>query len=294
VVASRTVLAAGAAVWRSGKGEMELLVVHRPRHGDWSLPKGKLDPGERLPVTAVREVLEETSVPIRLGLPLSTVEYDVKNPKPMTKRVSYWVGRPIGSGDLAHVPDNEIDSVRWVGVSEIDEVLTYDRDRELVDQLLELRKKSWHKTRSVVVLRHAHALPRAKWTGDDQLRPLSEQGLREAHELVPLLAAYGVSQVVTSPSTRCVQTVEPYVEHLGAEMVVDEGLSEEEADPRKVAKRLRILSVDERPTVLCTHRPVLPLVLAALGLQPEPLELAQIVVVHRRRGRSVGTETHVP
>ena len=66
MVAPRTVLAAGAAVWRSGKAEMELLVVHRPRHGDWSLPKGKLDPGERLPVTAVREVLEETSVPIRL------------------------------------------------------------------------------------------------------------------------------------------------------------------------------------------------------------------------------------
>ena len=294
MVHPRPVLAAGAVVWRPAKDDLELLVVHRPRHGDWSLPKGKVDPDEQLPVTAVREVLEETSVPIRLGLPLAQMRYEVTRPKPMTKHVSYWVGRPIGSGDLSHVPDDEIDEVRWVSASRVKKLLTYERDHELVEQLLNLRERSWHKTRALIVLRHAHAVARSKWEGKDQLRPLSEQGLREAHELVPLLGAFGVSRVVSSPSTRCVQSVEPYLEHLGAALVLDDGLSEEEADPRKVAKRLRTLAADQRPTVLCTHRPVLPMVLAALGVQPEPLALAGMVVVHRRRGRMIATETYSP
>src|SRR4028119_2057106 len=217
VAAPRTVLAAGAVVRRPSEDDLELLVVHRPRHGDWSLPKGKLDPGEQLRVTAVREVLEETSVPIRLGLPLTQMRCEVSRPKPMTKEVSYWVGRPIGSGDLSHVPDEEIDGVRWVVASQANQLLTYERDHALVQQLLDLRKRSWHKTRAVIVLRHAHAVARSKWEGKDQLRPLSDQGLREAHELVPLLGAFGVSRVVSSPSTRCVQSVEPYVEHLGAD-----------------------------------------------------------------------------
>jgi 8-oxo-dGTP diphosphatase len=292
VPAPRKVLAAGAVVWRPAGDDIELLVIHRPTHGDWTIPKGKVDPGERLPVTAVREVLEETSVPIRLGLPISTIEYEVARPEPILKQVSYWVGRPIGSGQISHTGDHEVDEVRWVTAAKAPERLTYARDRELVAQLLELRKKSWHKTRAVIVLRHARAVARSKWEGEDSLRPLSEQGLREAHELVLLLAAYGVTRVVSSSSTRCTQTVEPFVEHLGAELVLDDGLSEEQADPRKVAKQLRALAADEQPTVLCTHRPVLPMVLAALGVAPEPIQPSGFVVVHRRRGRGVGIERY--
>ena len=290
--APRKVLAAGAVVWRPAGDDIELLVIHRPTHDDWTIPKGKVDPGERLPVTAVREVLEETSVPIRLGLPMRTIEYEVARPERILKRVSYWVGRPLGSGEITHAGDHEVDEVRWVPAARAPQVLTYERDRALVHQLLDLRVKSWHRARAVIVLRHAHAMARSKWDGKDALRPLSEQGLREAHELVPLLGAYGISRVVSSSSTRCSQTVEPFVEHLGAELVLDDGFSEEKADPRKVARRLRTLAVDERPTVLCTHRPVLPMVLAALGVSPEPIQPAGLIVVHRRRGRVVGTETH--
>jgi 8-oxo-dGTP diphosphatase len=281
-------------VWRPGGGEIEVLAIHRPAHGDWTIPKGKLDPGERLPVTAVREVLEETSVPIRLGLPISVVEYEVTRPRPLTKRVSYWVGRPLGAGEITHRANHEVDDVRWVASSQAPGLLTYDRDRELVTSLLELERTARHKTRPLVVLRHGHAHARARWKGPDQLRPLSDQGLREAHQLVPMLAAYGVTRVVSSSSTRCVQTVKPYAEHLGAEVVTDAGLSEERADPHTVAKRLRTVAADDRPTVLCTHRPVLPLVLAALGVSPQRLEPAGLLVAHRRRGRVVGTEVHGP
>jgi len=288
------VLAAGAVVWRPGSEDIEILVVHRPSHGDWTLPKGKQDPGERLPVTAVREVLEETSIPVRLGLPLAEVDYPVTKPAPMTKRVSYWAARPIGSGDLAHEANAEVDEVRWVDVSEVSRLLTYDRDRDLVDRLEKLRTTSWHKTRPLVVLRHGHARPRARWDGDDRLRPLSDQGMREAHQLVPLLAAYGVTRVVSSDSARCVSTVEPYARHLGVEVEAAPELTEQQADPRTVDERLTALVAAKEAVVVCTHRPVLPLALAAIGVQPHRLEPGEMVVAHRRRGRVVGTERHRP
>jgi len=294
VAETRTVLAAGAVVWRPGGEDIEILVVHRPNHSDWTLPKGKQDVGELLPVTAVREVLEETSVPIRLGLPLTQVRYPVAKPSPMLKRVSYWVARPIGSGDLAHEPNSEVDEVRWVPASRVRRLLTYDRDRELVDQLDKLRTTSWHKTRPLVVLRHAHARPRGRWEGEDRLRPLSDQGLREAHRLVPLLAAFGITRMVSSDSTRCLTTLEPYAQHLGVDVEAAPELSEQKADPRLVEKRLAALASAKEAIVVCTHRPVLPLALAAIGVQPHSLEPAAMVVAHRRQGRVVGTESHRP
>ena len=72
-------LAAGAAIWRPaadpGSGEAQVLLVHRPVYDDWSLPKGKSEPGEHILLTAVREVLEETCVRPVLGPRLPTVEY---------------------------------------------------------------------------------------------------------------------------------------------------------------------------------------------------------------------------
>ena len=83
------VLAAGAVCWRvSDAGRLEFLAVHRPVHRDVSLPKGKVDPGETLPETAVREIAEETGLLIRLGTPLGVVEYELGGGKP--KHVYYW------------------------------------------------------------------------------------------------------------------------------------------------------------------------------------------------------------
>lgn len=292
VAAPRTVLAAGAVVWRPAGDEIEVLVVHRPRHLDWTLPKGKVDPGEQLPVTAVREVLEETSVPIRLGVPLARIEYDVQSPRPMTKRVSYWEGRPLGTGDIGRDADDEIDGVRWVRVAEVMELLTYERDRDLVRELLDLWEARAHRTRPLIVLRHAQALARSAWDGDDAARPLAEGGLREAHRLVPLLTAYGVARVVSSDATRCVQTVEPLAEHLGVKVERDAGLSDRYADPRDLTALLRRLAAEKQPVVVCTHRPVLPLVLAALEVDATSLDPAAMVVAHCRRGRVVRSEMH--
>lgn len=269
------------------------MAVHRPKYDDWTFPKGKVDRGERLPVTAVREILEETSVPIRLGVPLPTVRYELPRTG-AAKQVSYWIGRPLDDGRITLEPNHEIDEARWVRLDELAGLLTYGHDRGLLDEFRRRRDRSEHKTRTLVVLRHATARSRHRWTGDDRLRTLSAAGLREAHQLVPLLGGYGVADVVTSDSTRCVQTVEPYADHLETGIVTDPGLAEERATAKRVAKRLRDLLAAKRPTVLCTHRPVLPLVFAALDIPPVPLQPAQLLVVHHRRRKLVATELHSP
>jgi len=108
VAPSLVVPAAGSVPWRRRHGSLEVALVHRPKYDDWSLPKGKSEPGEHILLTAVREVSEETCVRPVLGPRLPTVEY-ISWGQP--KRVSYW--SVCGSGHEA-APGNEIDAVAWV------------------------------------------------------------------------------------------------------------------------------------------------------------------------------------
>ena len=89
---SKAVLAAGAVLWRPSDDASapEVAVIHRPRYDDWSLPKGKVDPGETEPVTAVREVHEETGYSAHLGRRLAAVSYPVEQG---IKKVRYWAAR---------------------------------------------------------------------------------------------------------------------------------------------------------------------------------------------------------
>lgn len=73
----KLVHAAGAVLWRHRRNAVEVALIHRPRYDDWSLPKGKVDPGETEPVTAVREILEETGQHAHLGRRLGAVSYPV-------------------------------------------------------------------------------------------------------------------------------------------------------------------------------------------------------------------------
>lgn len=280
-------------MWRRLGGESaELLVIHRPKYDDWTFPKGKAERGERLPVTAAREVLEETSVPIRLGLPLTTVHYPLRRPRPAIKQVSYWIARPLGESDITLEPNHEVDEAHWLPIDRVRRQLTYQHDQDLLARFEERHETNAHKTRTLVILRHAAARSRTHWTGDDRRRTLTAKGMSEAHRLVPLLAAYGVSEIVSSDSARCVQSVEPYADHLDADIILEPGLTEELATPKRVADCLRGLSGSKRPTVVCTHRPVLPMVFETLGIAPIPLEPAQLMVVQHRGQKVVATELH--
>ena len=278
------VVAAGVVVWRPRR---EVLLVHRPRYDDWSFPKGKLDPDEPTAVAAVREVAEETGLTVRLGRPLA--EQDYPNGGGSQKRVHYWVGWAVGSDDVdGYMVNDEIDDVRWVPLDKAERLLTYPRDRETLAEAERVRKP----TSALVVLRHAEAVKRKEWAGADPQRPLTPHGQRQAAALAALLAAYDASRIVSSSSTRCLETVAPYAGRSGWPIEPELGLSEEEATTESVREVVALLLDERESVVLCGHRPVLPEVFAALDLDPVSLDPGAMLVVHHRKGRIRATEVH--
>ena len=125
-----TIRAAGGIVCRSGENGIEVLVVHRPAYDDWSFPKGKLERDEDEETAAVREVEEETGLRCRLERELATTRY--RNALGRPKTVRYWLMTPV-AGTLAAA--NEVDDARFVPAVEALELLTYERDRALLERL---------------------------------------------------------------------------------------------------------------------------------------------------------------
>ena len=279
------VLAAGAVVIRK-QDEPEVLLVHRPKYDDWSFPKGKLDPGEHVVAAAVREVAEETGLRIRLGPPLATQRYGVRNG---VKDVHYWVGRVVGDDDVSsYLPNDEVDEVRWVTFDKAQRLLSYEFDRATLTEARGAHKRST----PLVVLRHSRAVPRKSWHTDDRERPLSEAGSFQAGQLVPLLAAYDVRRIVTSSSTRCIETVRPYADTTGCAIEATDDLTEQDGTGPRVSAQVKALLSGDAAAVVCTHRPVLPHVFEALALEERKPEPGTLLVAHHRRGRVLCVEEH--
>ena len=123
--------AAGGVVVRDSEAGTEVCVVHRPRYGDWSFPKGKLDPGESFEEAVLREVEEETGLRCTLEAELPSTEY--RDSKDRPKIVRYW--QMEVDEDPGFEPNDEVDELRWLPMAEAAELLTYDRDRGLLDGL---------------------------------------------------------------------------------------------------------------------------------------------------------------
>jgi 8-oxo-dGTP diphosphatase len=258
-------LAAGAAVWRPaadpGSGEAEVLLVHRPAYDDWSLPKGKSEPGEHILLTAVREVLEETCVRPVLGPRLPTVEY-ISWGRP--KRVSYWAA--FGAG-LEAAPGQEIDAISWLPLARARKQLADTHDDPVISALSPLE------TVPLILARHASAGRKADWAGDDFARPLDAAGEADASVLAGLLACFApAARVISSPALRCTETVRPYAEGSGGTVeaeacLIPYGRSPDFSSRTEQAGALRhllsALVAQRRPVVLCLHRENLPEVLAA-------------------------------
>jgi 8-oxo-(d)GTP phosphatase len=290
----RLTTAAGGVVWRpraapssgsGGRSRVEVLVVHRPGYDDWTFPKGKPDAGEDLTATAVREIGEETGLRVRLGHPLPDTTYRVSAGP---KRVSYWVARTVGAQSTFE-PNKEVDEVRWLKPRDARHLLTYQHDLDVLEAFRDLRDQGAHRTRTLVVLRHAKAEVREDWPGDDEDRPLAARGKARADELPAILGAYGVRRVVSSPALRCTQTVEPYAQTMSTFLEIDDRLSEQ-AGSSAARRSVAALLDRKKPVVLCTHRPTLPWVFAALGLDAIDLAPGEGVVVHHRKGVVKATE----
>ena len=252
------VRAAGVVVFHPDTSEPRFLAVHRPHRRDWSLPKGKVDPGEVTPCAAVRECDEETGYWVSLGARLPSMRYQAGG---QDKIVDYWIGR-IRS-DEGFAPDDEVDEIRWIPVSECEEQLTYSDDAKLVRRAIQAPN-----TTPLIILRHAKAMRRADFDGkSDADRPLSGRGRSEAKRLVDVLDAYGIEEVYSSPFKRCVSTVTRYAKAIGTDVHTEVAFSETGHEENSDETRKRVLKLlhSPAPIVLCTHRPVLPTIFAALG-----------------------------
>ena len=261
------VYAAGAICWREEKGRLLVAVIHRARYNDWGWPKGKVDPGELLPETAVREILEETGLAIRLGVKLGTQHYELPNGKP--KQVHYWAAKVSAKAlkNSKFKPSEEVAKVDWLTPEEASALLSYDHDKQFLEKLVQLHADEMLDTRPFIVLRHGKATPRDKWSKGEETRPLLSTGKKQSKALNRLLPAWRAKRIVSSPWERCRATVTPYAEANGFEIEFSEHLTEagNKKTPASTLKVIHKLIQDGRSTLVCTHRPALPTVLEELA-----------------------------
>ena len=262
------VRAAGAVCWRvTAKGNLKILLVYRTQHRDTSLPKGKVDPGETLPETAVREIAEETGLVIGLGPPLGVVEYVMPNGR--DKEVYYWSAEvsKLARANSTFVTNDEIESLHWVTLDEARTRLSYPHDVDIIERFAELYEQGRARTFAVIALRHGKAVPPEQWDGPDATRPLLQRGTDQAASVAHGVAAYRPAALVSSTAARCLATIAPVARVTGIAVSENDAISQDayssraEGVSRVVAKRL----ARAETVVLCSHGPVLPQILQAVA-----------------------------
>jgi 8-oxo-(d)GTP phosphatase len=263
LAATDRIVAAGAVVTRAGKNEIEFLLIFRKYRGDWTFPKGKVDPGEHLLTAAVREVREETGFAVSLGVPLPTQTYEVDG---LRKDSHYWVAQKL-AGEF--VPNDEVDEIAWLSFEQAKAKLTYKHDQEVL-----AAAANSIPTIPFIILRHTQSVKRGDWllssdalSETDTSRPLTAVGRMQANSLVGALAAFGAAELHSSDSRRCRDTVGPYATGRSLPVVLEKTVSEErhKDHPERAIARVKELAEIPRALVLCTHRPVLPAVMEALS-----------------------------
>jgi 8-oxo-dGTP diphosphatase len=260
-----TVLAAGGVLWRPADGPdgIEVALVHRPRYDDWSLPKGKLNPGELPLAGALREVREETGWTAVAGRTLGTSRYEVLlDGRLVPKTVRWWALRAT---DGAFTASDEVDELRWLPPAGAEALLTAGRDVAP----LRLLVSAGLATTTVVLVRHGRAGERAAWPGEDDLRPLDERGRKQADLLAELLPAYAPVRVVSPPVVRCVQTVSPLADalHLPVELEPLYGEDGYAQDPAAAVQALLALGAGPGTAVVASQGGAMPALVEAVAEQ---------------------------
>ena len=265
-MSEKAVYAAGAVLWREIEGKIHVLVVHRTQYGDVTIPKGKVDPGESLPQTAVREIAEETGIQVSLGVPLGVSRYLLANGK--EKIVHYWAAKATEKAiqKSTFVPNGEIAALEWVSIKKARKYLSYEPDVEILNTFAALVDQDITETFALIVARHGKA--QTPGFGEDSARPLAGRGVEQASALVETVRAYGPKKIVASTALRCVSTVTPLATAIGLEIQRTELISQDayesgQAQVRKViGKRVRA----GKTAVLCSHGPVIPEMLREIAL----------------------------
>lgn len=289
-----TIRAAGGVLHDAGR----IAIVHRPHYDDWSLPKGKLQPGESPLVAAVREVAEETGIAAHLQAPVAIQHYLKVTPETtIPKQVEFWAMRPAGSA-LRHV--DEVDEVRWLPPDQARAAVTLDRDREVIDAFCALPSP----TTAIILVRHASAGQRGDQPIDDQ-RPLDAIGHVQAAELATLSSLYSVGTLASALPVRCQDTLTPLAAATDLTPVVLPGLGAGASGPDLAEAARRLIDAD-RTVVGCVQREsvanVVNALLSELDRDPDrslatdlgPVLRAGLVIIHRRGRSLVAIEQHQP
>lgn len=307
----QTVYAAGGVMWReTPDGKIRVLLVHRTKYKDISLPKGKVDPGETLVETAVRELKEETGIKVNLGVPLGVSKYRMGGGG--LKVVHWWAAEATDDAIQAStfVPNREIAALEWVSIKKAKTRVSYPADVGILEEFERLLGQGVLRTFPIVVLRHAKASPAEGDQHDDE-RTLSSRGQKQASAIVPSLRAYGVKKIVASDAVRCAETVRPLSDKTRREAKLTRKLSQDawergKADVRGiVGKRVRA----RKPAVICTHLPVIadtleelalatgtvtgPYVAEAAALEPAAFSVVHLSATNPGSG-IIAIETHPP
>jgi 8-oxo-dGTP diphosphatase len=251
------ILAAGGVVWRPGPGGIELALVHRPRYGDWTFPKGKLDGDERALEAAVREVREETGAEVAVSRRLGTVRYQAADGP---KRVTYWVMR-WRRGNF--VPNAEVDVLHWTPVADVAGLLSYDIDRSVLAEFTAVPLPD----SLVVLVRHAKAGRRSDWDGPDEQRPLDPNGQQQARQLQALLSMFEPQRVHAADRVRCIDTVAPLATALGVPVLTDAVFNDESYSTAPAAARDALLALGKpgQVSVVCSQGEAIPGLIDQLG-----------------------------
>ncbi len=285
------IYAAGAVLWRFGaKKRIEIALIHRPRYGDWSLPKGKLDATETMIGCAYREVMEETGHSAIFGPEIGDATYVVDG---VTKLVKYWSAQAVGEPTGKPNP-TEVDEILWLSPADARKKLTLDDDRSIVDFFLEFGTG----TTALVLLRHAKAIKREDWDGDEGDRPLGNIGQIQAKRLLSKYLPYAIKEVHSSDAMRCIETIEPMTRALQMHPIFSSDLSEYRfaKDKEAALDYAQDLMIRNQSAIICSHNPILPKVLKKLiGKKNfkelvQKLEPAEAWVLHHRDGEIIAID----
>ncbi|NCU89076.1 MAG: NUDIX hydrolase [Actinobacteria bacterium] len=249
--------AAGAIVWRRNESDaIEIALVHRPKYDDWSIPKGKVEGEESLIACAYREVVEETGFAVRFGQSLGSAHYEVNG---LPKTVTYWSARLLGEQGKPN--PEEVDAVRWMSCEEAKEQLGSDSDRQIVETFQSIEPD----TKPLILLRHAKAIERQEWAGEDTDRPLSSLGERQAKRMLTNFLPFAVEEIHSSSAVRCYESITPLARGLNVDFFFTDSLTEEvfHKNNERPFKYVQRLLVNDFTTLVCSHNPILPSIVSA-------------------------------
>jgi 8-oxo-dGTP diphosphatase len=282
--------AAGAVLWRkSDISQLEIAVIHRPRYDDWSLPKGKVESGESHISAGYREIQEETGYESTFGPEIGTVVYKLEG---APKEVRYWAAAATLKTGTPN--PKEVDEVLWLAPKKAKEKLTNKDERAIVDFFLEFGADTF----PIILLRHAKALKRTEWDGDDGDRPLEHRGQLQAKRLLPIYLPYGISEVHTSDALRCIETIDLMARLIEKTPIFSADLSEYGYAKDREAPLDYVQDLMDRgiSAIVCSHNPIIPKVVQKLVSKKyfksmhRELEPAQAIVLHCRAGEVIACD----